>query len=68
MKKYQSNKTIEYFVNKLNEICEGPCLPHCYSTNKIAYIAWGIFIGLIIGSLLFKETKGITNLSNLSKI
>ena len=68
MKKYQANKTIEYFVNKLNEICEGPCLPHCYSANKIAYIAFGIFIGLIFGSILLKENKAISNLANLAKV
>lgn len=71
MKKYSttSKKTlIENFAEKLNDICNGPCLPHCYSANKIAYIAFGIFIGLVIGSILLNKSNGISNLSNLSKV
>lgn len=45
--------------------CQGPCLTHCYSNNKITYLMLGIFIGLVFGSLLLKEKK-FNNLSNLS--
>ena len=34
------------------ENCTGPCLPHCYSENKITYIVIVIFIVLFFGSYI----------------
>ncbi len=55
MEKSQSNKS-----------CSGPCLTHCYTHYKFSYIMFGIFIGLVVGSLLLKPSNSIANLSNLA--
>lgn len=48
------------------ENCNGPCLQHCYLENKNIYIFIGLFIGLVFGSYMLKNTnKPLKNLSNL---
>jgi hypothetical protein len=34
------------------ENCSGPCLEHCYSTNKMLYLLVGIVIGVLLYSSL----------------
>ena len=46
----------------MNEVCQGPCLEHCYN-NKMYYY---IFIGVIIGYVLCYFINNINKEKNKS--
>ena len=52
----ESVKTISKEISRIGMTLEGPCLPWCFTHNRITYIMIGIIIG-VIGYHLFIKYK-----------
>lgn len=52
----ESVKTISKEISRIGMTLEGPCLPWCFTHNRISYVMFGIIIG-VIGYHLFIKYK-----------
>jgi len=44
--------------------CSGPCLEHCYSTNKMLYLLVGIIIGFLLYKFILQQQQHQQNKNN----